>query len=547
MSLTFPAAGPISTSGPDAQPFVGSAGPALSAAAAGPAMRLLWQNTTTGERSIWLMNGTSWDGSSVILPQVPTVWSIVGSGDFNGDGNADILWQNTSTGERSIWFMSGNNYSGNFALLPQVPTVWSVAGVGDFNGDNNPDILWQNTVTGERSIWFMNGSTYSSAALLPQVPTVWSIAAVGDFNGDGKPDLVWQNTTTGERSIWFMNGSTYSSAALLPTVPTAWRIVAAADFDGDGKTDLVWQNATTGERSIWIMNGAVWTGNFALLPTVSTQWSIVAAPTRVPTSIGGIISSSTTLTASASPYVLSQNVQIAHGATLTVEPGVQIVGNGKNIEVWGEFVAIGTATSRILLKNTNIVPRGDYVGSAPVPFLIQIEFSEMRGGSLYAPTGIGVYGSLLLRDSKLYNVGSYRYLWYPVADCYIERNVFQGSGGISVGVDSRTLNRRVLIRNNTFLGWTTTPVENWASYKNSAGDETTIVEYNSFLDVGRVAVELPPGYSDASMSAIHNYWGTTDEGLIQSMIYDRTRDLNSAAVIPYTPFLTQPDPNSPPP
>jgi hypothetical protein len=232
---------------------------------------MLWQNTSTGERSMWLMNGTTYS-SAVILPQVPTAWSIAGSGDFNGDANADILWQNTSTGERSIWFMSGNTYA-SAALLPQVPTAWSIAGVGDFNSDGNPDIVWQNTVTGERSIWFMNGATYSSAALLPQVPTVWSIAGVGDFNGDGKPDLVWQNTTTGERSIWFMNGSTYGSAAILPTVPTVWRIAAAADFDGDGQTDLVWQNTNTGERSIWLMNGSSY-ASAVILPTVPVQWSI---------------------------------------------------------------------------------------------------------------------------------------------------------------------------------------------------------------------------------------------------------------------------------
>jgi glucose/arabinose dehydrogenase len=255
---------------------------------------MVWQNTSTGDRSIWLMNGASWDGSYASLPQVPTAWSIAASGDFNADGQADIVWQNTTTGDRSIWFMSGTTWGGTYALLPQVSTQWSIAGVGDFNADGKPDIVWQNTSTGDRSIWFMSGSTWNgSYALLPQVSTEWSIAAVGDFNADGKPDLVWQNTTTGQRSIWFMDGSAWNGEyALLPTVSTAWSIAAAADFDGDSKTDLVWQNTNSGDRSVWWMNGSVWAGDYALLPNVSTDWSIAAV---MPASGGGAPPGSLTL------------------------------------------------------------------------------------------------------------------------------------------------------------------------------------------------------------------------------------------------------------
>ena len=300
MSASTPLAGPLSKAYPgnDASPN-GLARSGSASLLAGPPMRMVWQNTSTGDRSIWLMSGTSWDGSYVSLPQVPTVWSIAGAGDFNADGSVDIVWQNTSTGDRSIWFMSGNTWNGAYASLPQVSTQWSIAGVGDFNADGKPDLVWQNTTTGDRSIWFMNGSTWAGAyALLPQVAIAWSIAAVGDFNADAKPDLVWQNTSTGDRSIWFMNGSTWNgSYAALPQIPTAWRIAAAADFDGDSKPDLVWQNINTGERSIWLMNGSTWAGSYASLPTVPTQWSIAAVMSgagvnpacavRTPHTIGG--------------------------------------------------------------------------------------------------------------------------------------------------------------------------------------------------------------------------------------------------------------------
>lgn len=251
-----------------------------------PAVRLLWQNTSTGDRSIWIMNGASWDGSYSALPSTPTAWSMAASADFNGDGNSDIVWQNTVTGDRSIWFMNNTTWGGAYASLPNVPLAWSIAGAGDFNGDGQPDLVWQNTTTGDRSIWFMNGSTWSgNFALLPSVAPEWRIAAVADFNGDGKPDLVWQNLSTGQRSIWFMNGATWTGTyALLPTIAPTWQIAGAADFDGDNSPDLVWQNLATGERSIWFMNGANWS-SYALLPTISNAWSIagtLAPPVQAP-------------------------------------------------------------------------------------------------------------------------------------------------------------------------------------------------------------------------------------------------------------------------
>jgi hypothetical protein len=232
---------------------------------------ILWQNTSTGQRVIWLMNGTTLT-SAVNLGFVATSWSIAGSNDFNGDGKSDILWQNKSTGERLIWLMNGTTLQSS-VNLGTVPTSWSIAGSSDFNSDGKPDILWQNTSTGQRVIWLMNGTTHTSTINLGFLATSWSIAGSNDFNGDGKPDIIWQNTITGQRLIWIMNGTTIAYAVNLPPVPTSWSIAGTGDFNGDGKSDILWQNNSTGQRVIWLMNGTTLQSSVNL-GTVPTSWSI---------------------------------------------------------------------------------------------------------------------------------------------------------------------------------------------------------------------------------------------------------------------------------
>jgi len=232
---------------------------------------ILWQNTSTGERGIWFMDGTTYTGW-FSLGIVPNQWQIAATGSFGGSGNCDILWQNTSTGECGVWLMDGTTFV-SYVSFGIVPTQWQIAGTGDFNGDGNTDILWQNSSTGERLIWLMNGTAYVSSVSLGIVSTQWQIAGTGDFNGDGKPDILWQNTGTGERGVWLMSGTSFASYVSIGIVPTQWQIAGTGDFNGDGRPDILWQNTSTGDRYVWLMDGT----NFAesvQLGTVATQWVI---------------------------------------------------------------------------------------------------------------------------------------------------------------------------------------------------------------------------------------------------------------------------------
>jgi hypothetical protein len=188
---------------------------------------LLWQDGQ-GDTSIWLMNGASLLVPPVSLGTIPTKFTVAGTGDFNGDGVPDILWHDNTSGDMSIWFMQVANsqvYVGSSAPVGNIPTTWSVVGTGDFNGDGMTDIAWRDTA-GDTAIWLMSGASVLSAGGLGNVPTTFSIALVGDYNGDGKSDLLWQDNL-GDTSIWFMNGTAVSSTASLGNIPTTWTIQSA--------------------------------------------------------------------------------------------------------------------------------------------------------------------------------------------------------------------------------------------------------------------------------------------------------------------------------
>jgi hypothetical protein len=61
------------------------------------------------------------------LGNVPTTWSIAPVGDYNGDGNSDLLWRDTS-GNTSIWFMNGTSVTST-GIVGNVPTNWTVQSV----------------------------------------------------------------------------------------------------------------------------------------------------------------------------------------------------------------------------------------------------------------------------------------------------------------------------------------------------------------------------------------------------------------------------------
>ncbi|MBV8587507.1 MAG: PQQ-like beta-propeller repeat protein, partial [Verrucomicrobia bacterium] len=147
----------------------------------------------------------------VVIPQ--------GSGvakDFDNNGSADLLWENSDTGQREIWLMNKGTPTISLSL-PTVGLNWHIAGVGDFLGNGQSDLVWENS-DGEHLIWIMNAGAPQYALNLLTVGGGWHVVGAGAFDNTGQADLVWENTNTGEREIWLMNNGAPTTSIQLPTL-----------------------------------------------------------------------------------------------------------------------------------------------------------------------------------------------------------------------------------------------------------------------------------------------------------------------------------------
>eukprot|EP00939_MAST-03C_sp_MAST-3C-sp1_P001872 g1872.t1 len=250
-----------------------------------------------------------------------------------------------------------------------------------------------------------------------------------------------------------------------------------------------------------------------------------------------------------SPYVLVGDAKIGKGVTLRMKPGTRVIGHGYKFTVAGILIASGSKDEHVDIQEVHFVAGKTDVGE------IVMRRCSMSGGSIFSPKLFkGQKASVNVSDSTLYNLEPI-YLFYPPRNMSITRNVFDMCGGISAGTDGVFIS----IRNNLFHAQTTDyAVKNWARYpyvlhQDESGDGKNHwypmdmeVKLNTFACSDRVALRLDPGYNDAYLLAAQdNYFGTTDESVVRSMIVDKETNRAISSKIGYRPFLSARHPETP--
>jgi len=221
---------------------------------------LVWRRVSDGFVEIQFLSGnTPRGGGAIANNPFDGSWRIGGRADFNGDGHLDLLWHRPSDGLTEIQFLNGTTPIGGGTIVNSAfDSNWEVTGTGDFNGDGNADLLWQRQSDGLSEIELLNGLDSAGGGVIANNPfgVGWSIAAVGDFNGDGKSDLVWRRSD-GLTEIQLLNSNQAIGGGVIQNSPfdSSWSIVGSGFFNGDSKEDLVWQRPSDGLTEIQYLDG----------------------------------------------------------------------------------------------------------------------------------------------------------------------------------------------------------------------------------------------------------------------------------------------------
>ena len=255
----------------------------VASAQSGVKTDLLWRNLVEGMNTSWSVDGTRYVTSRDLTPVKDPNWQIAATGDHNRDGQDDILWRN-SAGGLAWWVMDGTSIAkAVYLTTPAITDLnWQIVGTGDYNQDGQVDLLWRNKADGSVAWWVMDGTSIAKAVYLPTLKDAnLTIVGTGDLNQDKQVDILWRNAATGENFWWLTNGAAITEKRFLPPVTDLnWQIVATGDFNGDAKVDLVWRNFSTGANSIWLMNG-VDVVDSVTLPTVADKnWKIMGVLRR---------------------------------------------------------------------------------------------------------------------------------------------------------------------------------------------------------------------------------------------------------------------------
>jgi hypothetical protein len=318
-----------------------------------------------------------------------------------------------------------------------------------------------------------------------------------------------------------------------------------------------------------------------LISGIAFAGALQFGPAQNGTNVTGPISKDTTWTPANSPYTLTGTVTVNTSVTLTIEAGAVIYfGNGNNIEVNGTLVAIGTNVNNIQFTNGTITftPAStgwnELANSGSI-----IQYADFEGCQVNVLSPAKIDHDTFVGGRPNYDVdaicgvisnntmtGFYDSGIYCSGNASVLDNTIIGgnTGGISISLGSPLIQGNLVTNNlgedsgqnggGIYIGSTAAApiIENNAltdnvigiaiGFQEGAGRVEPNIFNNNIYNNQQYNFELNGiGYN---VSAINNWWGTTDTKAINQTIYD-FKDNSSLGNVSFVPFLDSPNTQAP--
>ncbi|ELR98548.1 VCBS repeat-containing protein [Gloeocapsa sp. PCC 73106] len=142
---------------------------------------LYWRNAATGSNGLWYLNEDLGTIARVSIAGESNLdWELVAVDDMNEDNVPDIIWRNRASGENGIWLMGGEvgqEVTQVVAIDSELNAEWNIRGTGDYNGDGFADIVWRNLANGNNGVWLYDGelNRLATVSFTTETNTDWQI------------------------------------------------------------------------------------------------------------------------------------------------------------------------------------------------------------------------------------------------------------------------------------------------------------------------------------------------------------------------------------